>query len=55
MVKPLIKFAGESYTSPTYPPKLDWAKFYNDGESLGDILAAVELLQVAHCGMEDLK
>lgn len=46
IVKPVMKFAEESYTSPAYPPKLQWFKIYNDDESFGDILAVVELLEV---------
>ncbi len=46
LVKPKVKLEGEAYTSPEWPPALEWHDVYRGPRQAGELLAAFELLKV---------
>ncbi|XP_076243958.1 fer-1-like protein 6 [Calliopsis andreniformis] len=43
---PLVKLAEETYSSPDFPPKLEWYKFKSQRDCSGSVLAAFELIEI---------
>ncbi|KAJ8954918.1 hypothetical protein NQ318_016858, partial [Aromia moschata] len=46
-IRPEVKFTGGSHASPPSQPLLKWYKFYQNEDSLGEVLAAFELSEVS--------
>ncbi|KAK3090409.1 hypothetical protein FSP39_011632 [Pinctada imbricata] len=43
--KPVVKMKDEAYTSPRFPPQLEWWDIYRGPDKAGELLACFELLQ----------
>ncbi|KAJ8959920.1 hypothetical protein NQ317_007807 [Molorchus minor] len=54
-VTPVVKFIEEPYSPPVFPPKLKWHKMVQNKEVLGEVLAALELLEVSGPNIEETK
>uniref|UniRef100_A0A8C5M958 Otoferlin n=1 Tax=Leptobrachium leishanense TaxID=445787 RepID=A0A8C5M958_9ANUR len=52
--KPVVKMSDEGYTSPRFPPQLEYYQIYRGNSTAGDLLAAFELLQIGAGGKSDL-
>ncbi|XP_063298034.1 otoferlin isoform X2 [Pelobates fuscus] len=52
--KPLVKMSDEGYSSPRFPPQLEYYQIYRGNSTAGDLLAAFELLQIGSGGKSDL-
>lgn len=46
LTKPVVKMSNEKYTSPKFPPRLEWWDIYRGQDKAGELLACFELLQV---------
>ncbi|KAI4471231.1 fer-1-like [Holotrichia oblita] len=45
-IKSSIKFKDEPYTQPDFPPKLEWHRVLKHNDTVGEIVACVELLEI---------
>lgn len=45
-LKPVVKLLDEEYKQPEFPPKLQWIDIKHDTGNIGQVLAAVELLEL---------
>ncbi|XP_064604472.1 otoferlin-like [Liolophura sinensis] len=50
LTKPVVKMSNEKYTSPKFPPRLEWWDIYRGQDKAGELLACFELLQLAPFG-----